>query len=232
MEWSQRPIPKPVASTTMHHLQSPEETWVPQSSFISNVLTQYLRNAEQVLWYLYFVSLVVSLFSPLITAYRILGELGISRSVVCPSLSVVHFIHYNWADHCVNLDTYYIAFPRDRLFLKIIVYGVFILEFIQSILTTKDAFGTFANGLGNWIALSRVRLLWFSVPILGGIGESDGLESLDPTHWLILLFSGINCSNVSCLPSPCPLAVMGAHIASYRCKQFRSHSGCSQLILR
>ncbi|KAF9466994.1 hypothetical protein BDZ94DRAFT_96081 [Collybia nuda] len=70
---------------------------------------------------------------------------------------------------CVQVYTYYAAFPRDRAFLKLLVYGAFILEILQTILMTKDALITFSIEKGTELALVRVRPPWFSVPILGGL---------------------------------------------------------------
>lgn len=83
-----------------------------------------------------------------------------------------YFDYWKETDYLgVDTDTYYSAFPRDRVLLKVLVYGVFALEVIQTILTTRDAFGIFATGLRDLRALANVRLLWLSIPILGGVGE-------------------------------------------------------------
>ncbi|KAF9467737.1 hypothetical protein BDZ94DRAFT_1155386, partial [Collybia nuda] len=70
---------------------------------------------------------------------------------------------------CVQAYQYYLAFPKDRLFIKVLVYTVFTLEVVQSILMTRDAFDTFVLGFADVFALNKIRLLWFSVPILGAI---------------------------------------------------------------
>lgn len=87
-------------------------------------------------------------------------------------------------------DTYYIAFPKDRLRLKIVVYGVFTLEIIQTLLTTHDAFGTFTTGLANLDSIDEVRLAWLTVPVLGGIGKSSGkmpYPKLTSYQWHLLV---------------------------------------------
>lgn len=58
--------------------------------------------------------------------------------------------------------------------LKIVVYGVFTLETIQTFISTRDAYGTFATGLGDLNSLDKVRTAWLTVPILGGIGKFSG----------------------------------------------------------
>ncbi|KAF9467739.1 hypothetical protein BDZ94DRAFT_900411 [Collybia nuda] len=70
---------------------------------------------------------------------------------------------------CVQVYQYYRAFPNDRPFLKILVYGVFTLEVVQTILVARDAFDTFVVGFADLTTLSNIRLLWLSFPVLGGI---------------------------------------------------------------
>lgn len=71
----------------------------------------------------------------------------------------------------VDADTYYIAFPNDRLSLKLLVYGVSALEAAQTIITTKDAFDTFVTNRSNDNSLDSIRMLWFTFPIFGGLGK-------------------------------------------------------------
>ena len=50
------------------------------------------------------------------------------------------------------------------------VYGVYAIELVQTILFTIAAFRQFGTGFGNIEALNSTRLLWFAVPILSSIG--------------------------------------------------------------
>ncbi|KAF9551720.1 hypothetical protein CPC08DRAFT_768677 [Agrocybe pediades] len=78
----------------------------------------------------------------------------------------------NWALQgalFVQVYMYYLAFPRDPLRNKILVYGVLALEFAQTCLLCHSAFHTFATGYGNMYALDEIGLIWLSVPIMSGI---------------------------------------------------------------
>ncbi|KAF4613077.1 hypothetical protein D9613_011095 [Agrocybe pediades] len=78
----------------------------------------------------------------------------------------------NWALQgalFVQVYMYYLAFPRDPLRNKILVYGVLALEFTQTCLLCHGAFHTFATGYGNMLALDEIGLIWLSVPIMSGI---------------------------------------------------------------
>lgn len=71
------------------------------------------------------------------------------------------------------LDIYYLAFPHDRRLPKCIVGFTFVIELLQTVLATKDAFRNFGTGWGNMADLDAVGLLWFSVPVLGSVSEYD-----------------------------------------------------------
>ena len=55
--------------------------------------------------------------------------------------------------------------------MKAVVSGIFILEVVQVILTSHDAFRMFATGWGDPLQLDNVGLLWFSVPIMNALSE-------------------------------------------------------------
>ena len=54
--------------------------------------------------------------------------------------------------------------------MKILVYGVFAVESLQTTLHMKVAFGEFATGFGKSAVLDEIGLLWFIVPILSSTG--------------------------------------------------------------
>lgn len=64
---------------------------------------------------------------------------------------------------------YYLAFPNDRRFSKAIVWGCYIFELLQIILSTRDAFRDFGTGWGDMRELDAVGWLWFSVPVMSAI---------------------------------------------------------------
>lgn len=67
-------------------------------------------------------------------------------------------------------DVYYLAFPRDPVRHKALIYGLFLLEAAQTFLLTSSAFRSFATGFGNPNMLDEIDIMWFTVPILGGLG--------------------------------------------------------------
>jgi hypothetical protein len=71
--------------------------------------------------------------------------------------------------HCV--DMYYLAFPTDPKRNKFFVYSIFILEVMQTIIMTRSAFHVFGEGYGNVAVLDSIELIWFSVPMITGIGR-------------------------------------------------------------
>ncbi|KDR86151.1 hypothetical protein GALMADRAFT_1326045 [Galerina marginata CBS 339.88] len=69
----------------------------------------------------------------------------------------------------VQVFIYYVAFPWDRKQNKMLVYGTFLLETLQTILIAHDAFQTFVRGFGDPASLDDVGLAWFSVPLMTGM---------------------------------------------------------------
>ncbi|TFK62390.1 hypothetical protein BDN72DRAFT_827539 [Pluteus cervinus] len=69
----------------------------------------------------------------------------------------------------VQVYLYYMAFPRDQLLTKCLVYVLFLLETVQTVMILRDGFVIFVGGLSNPALLDNVELNWFSVPALTGI---------------------------------------------------------------
>ncbi|KAK0468796.1 hypothetical protein IW261DRAFT_1372813, partial [Armillaria novae-zelandiae] len=69
----------------------------------------------------------------------------------------------------VQLYLYYLAFPNDKQFTKYLVYGIYIVEFVQTILFTYDAFAMFGYGFGDIEALTAMDFNWLTVPIMNAI---------------------------------------------------------------
>ena len=76
--------------------------------------------------------------------------------------------HYN-----ICLDLYYLGLSNDPPFRKVLVYGVYTAELVQTILYAKKGFREFAAGFGNILALDEIGLLWFAAPVLTAIGVYD-----------------------------------------------------------
>ncbi|PBK82348.1 hypothetical protein ARMGADRAFT_1090401 [Armillaria gallica] len=74
----------------------------------------------------------------------------------------------------VQLYLYYLAFPNDRRLLKYLVYGIYVIESVQTILVAHDTFATFGYGFGDIDALTRMNFLWLTVPIMSAVAASVG----------------------------------------------------------
>ncbi|KAF7377406.1 hypothetical protein MSAN_00162200 [Mycena sanguinolenta] len=61
------------------------------------------------------------------------------------------------------------AFPNDRKPIQYLVYTVYLLELVQTILMTHDAFTNFGTGFGNTNTLRGVHFDWLTIPIMSGI---------------------------------------------------------------
>ncbi|KAG6916857.1 hypothetical protein DXG01_004838, partial [Tephrocybe rancida] len=61
------------------------------------------------------------------------------------------------------------CFPEDRRKFKVLVYGLFILDTLQSVLGTADAFFWLAKGFGNMNMLADPYISPFDQPMLDGI---------------------------------------------------------------
>ncbi|SJL10278.1 uncharacterized protein ARMOST_13662 [Armillaria ostoyae] len=74
----------------------------------------------------------------------------------------------------VQLYLYYLAFPNDRRFTKCLVYGIYVIEFVQTMLVAHDAFATFGYGFGDMDALNRLNFSWLTVPVMGAVVSCVG----------------------------------------------------------
>ncbi|KAK0241070.1 hypothetical protein EDD85DRAFT_948168 [Armillaria nabsnona] len=69
----------------------------------------------------------------------------------------------------VQLYLYYLVFPNDKKFIKYLVYGIYIVEFVQTILASHDAFAMFGYRFGDLDALTDVHFYWLIVPIMSAV---------------------------------------------------------------
>ncbi|KAF9461113.1 hypothetical protein BDZ94DRAFT_1237980 [Collybia nuda] len=80
----------------------------------------------------------------------------------------------NWGLYgglCVQSYYYYVAFPKDRTMVKALVYGLFLVETVQSILIAHDVFAFFAFGFGDFVAASDPHLTWLDGPVMTAIAS-------------------------------------------------------------
>ncbi|KAK0241168.1 hypothetical protein EDD85DRAFT_992751 [Armillaria nabsnona] len=83
---------------------------------------------------------------------------------------VAYLLHWGlFGTLSVQLYLYYLAFPKDRIFTKCLVYGIYIVEFVQMMFVTHDVLAMFGYGFGDLEALTRMDFNWLVVPVMGGV---------------------------------------------------------------
>ncbi|TFK33133.1 hypothetical protein BDQ12DRAFT_615813, partial [Crucibulum laeve] len=79
---------------------------------------------------------------------------------------------FNWGLFgalAVQAYIYYLLFLNDCKLPKYLVCFVIVIEVLQTVLATRDAFRNFGTGWGNMIDLNAVGWLWFSAPVMSSI---------------------------------------------------------------
>ncbi|PBK86548.1 hypothetical protein ARMGADRAFT_1086393 [Armillaria gallica] len=90
-------------------------------------------------------------------------------------LIVAYLLHWGlFGALSVQLYLYYLAFPMDRKFTKCLVYGIYLVEFVQTMVFTRDAFAKFGYGFGDPKALTGMYSNWFTVPIMSSVSACVG----------------------------------------------------------
>ncbi|KAK7459663.1 hypothetical protein VKT23_009644 [Stygiomarasmius scandens] len=69
----------------------------------------------------------------------------------------------------VQVYFYHISFPKDSNLIKTLVYGLFVLDILQTVLVTADAFHWFVFGFGNMDQLDDTFLNSWDVPLLDSV---------------------------------------------------------------
>ncbi|TFK50443.1 hypothetical protein OE88DRAFT_1735991 [Heliocybe sulcata] len=69
----------------------------------------------------------------------------------------------------VQVYLYYLSFPNDKLGLKVLVYGLYLVEATQTGLATSDAVRWLVTGWGRPEALEEINTSWLNVPLMGGM---------------------------------------------------------------
>ncbi len=67
-------------------------------------------------------------------------------------------------------DLYYLAFPNDRRFIKYLVYGIYVVEFGQTMLIAHDTFAIFGYGYGDLDVMDKINFYWLVGPIMSAVG--------------------------------------------------------------
>ncbi|KAF9072056.1 hypothetical protein BDP27DRAFT_1418416 [Rhodocollybia butyracea] len=95
---------------------------------------------------------------------------GINISELSGPAIIGYLLHWGlFGTLSVQTYLYYLAFPNDRYIIKCVVYGIFTIEVIQTVLITHDAFAIFGYGFGNFDSLTDIHMEWFTVPVMSGV---------------------------------------------------------------
>ncbi|PBK84785.1 hypothetical protein ARMGADRAFT_1088231 [Armillaria gallica] len=113
---------------------------------------------------------------PYIVAYLLnWGLFGNSSGpFLCSSVCRSEAILQHAVSNRFSLDLYYLAFPNDRRFTKYLVYGIYIIEFVQTMLIAHDVFATFGYGFGDVGVLNKTNFNWLTVPIMSAVAACVG----------------------------------------------------------
>ncbi|KAJ7604443.1 hypothetical protein DFH06DRAFT_314711 [Mycena polygramma] len=128
---------------------------------------------------------------------------GIGIAELAGPVLVGYLLHWGlFGTLSIQLYLYYQAFPNDRLFNKCLVYTIYAIEFVQTMLMTDAAFSSFAYGFGDVSALDDVHFEWLTVPVMSGIVAFIGqsfyayrLYKLSKSRWLPLLIVVISLTS-------------------------------------
>ncbi|KAJ3509606.1 hypothetical protein NLJ89_g5130 [Agrocybe chaxingu] len=91
------------------------------------------------------------------------------KSVLMIVLAAWVYVKLVPSRRALSSNLYYLSFPKDPTTSRVLVFGVFIFETVQTLLLTENAFSNFASGFGDLRALDRIGLIWFTIPIMSGI---------------------------------------------------------------
>ena len=110
---------------------------------------------------------------------------------------------------------YSLAFPNDRLYIRCLVYGIYILEVVHSALLTEIGFRIFVTSLGDLRVLNQVETTWLTAT-LTAIGELSckGHEQLTSNMQPRYIF----CPGILCASDPHFGTIKESHGSNYCCK--------------
>ncbi|KAE9390526.1 hypothetical protein BT96DRAFT_1024511 [Gymnopus androsaceus JB14] len=100
----------------------------------------------------------------------VLPPSGFQVSQISGPLVVAYTLNWGlFGTLSVQIYLYYLAFPTDRTAVKCVVYTIYILEIVQTVLVSHDAFAIFGYGFGNLESLTDMHLDWLTVPVMSGV---------------------------------------------------------------
>ncbi|KAF7366871.1 hypothetical protein MSAN_00945800 [Mycena sanguinolenta] len=95
---------------------------------------------------------------------------GFQIAQISGPLIVAYMLHWGlFGALTIQTYLYFEAFPNDRNSTKFLVYGIYCLEVVQTILVSHDAFLDFGYGFGDLTALTAMDYNWLNVPVMTSI---------------------------------------------------------------
>ncbi|KAK0222438.1 hypothetical protein EDD85DRAFT_960081 [Armillaria nabsnona] len=152
---------------------------------------------------------------------------------------VAYLLHWGlFGTLSVQLYLYYLAFPNDRKFTKYLVYGIYIVEFVQTMLVTHDGFAGFGYGFGDMDGLTAIYFSWLTVPIMSGIGllcvpNLHIVQVVSLTSTVAAIITGVysfQAGDVTKLDNQKTSITFGVHHAEARVDLVRSSALCDIII--
>jgi len=73
---------------------------------------------------------------------------------------------------CTQLYLYHKNFHQDRIFFRVLVWSIFVVDIILTVLSTIAAWNTLAKGWGNPLVLAPLDTVYEGMPLLSGLVAS------------------------------------------------------------
>lgn len=73
---------------------------------------------------------------------------------------------------------YYEAFSAYRVFVRLLVFALYILQVAQVILVTQNEFLNFGTKFGNLNSVDQVGTAWIFACVIEGIGEPQASSTI------------------------------------------------------
>ena len=98
------------------------------------------------------------------------------------------------------IDIYYLAFPSDSYRLQAAVYFAYLVELVQVVVATHDAYRQLASGWGNLEELDNIGLYWITIQlstsfsaVLCQLFYAWRIKMLSQNHWVAWVISLASC---------------------------------------
>ncbi|KIJ36271.1 hypothetical protein M422DRAFT_261415 [Sphaerobolus stellatus SS14] len=69
----------------------------------------------------------------------------------------------------IQVYIYYLCFPKDSNYVKILVYSLFCLEITQSVILMRDSWDWFITSWADPVGVNKFGAAWFNLPIMNGV---------------------------------------------------------------